>query len=529
MLRSGSSGQAVKDLQQFLTDAGYDLGSVDGQFGPKTEAAVRAYQADQGLSVDGVVGPKTSAAMGGDTGAASTGGFPDVNDDAAVAAWIEAEFAKSGASIATADETADARIARITKGLQDGSRNFDAVSSSIAGLVAGEGPATGVMAGGTIHLVKNNAGQADYYIVAYEHPPGSGHSFYYRFEDKATLEAAVGADWASMQGLDIPEASIADWTDGGDANEIIGITGSFSGYIDDITLEAAQKAGLGDPTRLGDALKNPEIALIMAKAAEGGWEDAQTQAALRNTSYYQNVWYPGIANFYGRTDNPEAAYAMYVQNVTSNLDELGVARDSDGGYGSTIAKMLNSGVTDTEFAAFTPTYLRAAGNDEYRQNVNKWLGAAGIAPLSDFNSFFDLLSGTSQPEVNEIVELAGISFVAGQQGTDITDQFIREIAERTDLTEGQIGASFLQSDKDLLGLGIAGLRTAGELTSEEIIATAVGFTTGDRSLAEMQRLIRKTKEEQGIADDPTATIFTDFNREGAPVKKGLQSGVSEGA
>lgn len=60
-LSYGSSGDEVKKLQQSLINAGYDLGSTgaDGQFGEKTQAAVKKYQADNGLAVDGIAGNNT--------------------------------------------------------------------------------------------------------------------------------------------------------------------------------------------------------------------------------------------------------------------------------------------------------------------------------------------------------------------------------------------------------------------------------------------------------------------------------------
>jgi putative chitinase len=57
ILRIGSTGDEVKKLQELL---GVD---VIGKFGPKTEAAVKGWQAAHGLTPDGVVGDATWAKM----------------------------------------------------------------------------------------------------------------------------------------------------------------------------------------------------------------------------------------------------------------------------------------------------------------------------------------------------------------------------------------------------------------------------------------------------------------------------------
>lgn len=57
------SGADVKEAQSALLAKGYKAGKADGIFGPVTDKAVRAFQADNKLSVDGVVGPKTRAAL----------------------------------------------------------------------------------------------------------------------------------------------------------------------------------------------------------------------------------------------------------------------------------------------------------------------------------------------------------------------------------------------------------------------------------------------------------------------------------
>ena len=62
MLREGDTGTAVKTLQTRLNAWGATL-ATDGDFGPLTLAAVKAFQAAHHLSVDGIVGPLTWAAL----------------------------------------------------------------------------------------------------------------------------------------------------------------------------------------------------------------------------------------------------------------------------------------------------------------------------------------------------------------------------------------------------------------------------------------------------------------------------------
>lgn len=58
-MRRGDNGTEVRALQELLQRAGFAVGVVDGDFGPVTDAAVRAFQSKHGLTVDGVVGPAT--------------------------------------------------------------------------------------------------------------------------------------------------------------------------------------------------------------------------------------------------------------------------------------------------------------------------------------------------------------------------------------------------------------------------------------------------------------------------------------
>ena len=63
VLRSGSQGQDVTDLQSRLKTLGYYDGEIDGQFGPGTKDAVILFQKQNGLDADGIVGADTKALL----------------------------------------------------------------------------------------------------------------------------------------------------------------------------------------------------------------------------------------------------------------------------------------------------------------------------------------------------------------------------------------------------------------------------------------------------------------------------------
>ena len=61
--RSGSRGAGVKAMQQALIDRGFLTGSADGDFGPRTEAALRLLQGEYGLEQTGEVDETTLLAL----------------------------------------------------------------------------------------------------------------------------------------------------------------------------------------------------------------------------------------------------------------------------------------------------------------------------------------------------------------------------------------------------------------------------------------------------------------------------------
>lgn len=73
--KNGSTGAEVKAIQETLKDRGLYSGSIDGIYGADTQAAVKKFQKQQGLTADGIAGPLTLKRLG-----VSVGAIPEANE-----------------------------------------------------------------------------------------------------------------------------------------------------------------------------------------------------------------------------------------------------------------------------------------------------------------------------------------------------------------------------------------------------------------------------------------------------------------
>jgi len=92
ILRPGMSGLDVQYTQDRLKELHYYTGASDGQYGSGTEAAVRAFQKNNGLTVDGKVGSKTAQVLFSDGALGSEELAPSVpSDDRTLREGMEGE------------------------------------------------------------------------------------------------------------------------------------------------------------------------------------------------------------------------------------------------------------------------------------------------------------------------------------------------------------------------------------------------------------------------------------------------------
>lgn len=89
--KMGSSGDAIREIQQRLKDWGYYKGNVDGYYGKQTQDAVIAFQKKHGITVDGVVGAQTAEKLGVQAPSGTTGGSSSEKDVYLLARLVHGE------------------------------------------------------------------------------------------------------------------------------------------------------------------------------------------------------------------------------------------------------------------------------------------------------------------------------------------------------------------------------------------------------------------------------------------------------
>lgn len=65
IIKKGAKGDIVVEIQTLLTEHGYPVGTIDGDFGKKTENAIKEYQTDNGLEVTGTIDEATYEKLNG--------------------------------------------------------------------------------------------------------------------------------------------------------------------------------------------------------------------------------------------------------------------------------------------------------------------------------------------------------------------------------------------------------------------------------------------------------------------------------
>ena len=100
---SGRSLNNILEIQQFLSDNGFNPGPIDGQSGPKTLAAIKDFQKQSGITADGVTGDKTKEAMRKWTGCDTCSPRENSNADLSNVAGIQTFLANNGFNPGTID------------------------------------------------------------------------------------------------------------------------------------------------------------------------------------------------------------------------------------------------------------------------------------------------------------------------------------------------------------------------------------------------------------------------------------------
>jgi peptidoglycan hydrolase-like protein with peptidoglycan-binding domain len=176
VLKTGSSGLAVKELQDRLKDLGYYKGSSDGKYGGATEQAIKDFQAANSLTADGIAGKKTQDALFGKYAIAKSDSTSGTTGTTTTTTTTTSTYTNGKTNIylrlgSTGDQVKILQNRLIYLGYLSGTADGVFAETTEAGVVAFQKrhnlSADGVAGPETLEILYSSAAKKAYEVVAY--------------------------------------------------------------------------------------------------------------------------------------------------------------------------------------------------------------------------------------------------------------------------------------------------------------------------------------------------------------------------
>lgn len=497
MLSVGSTGSDVKELQLRLAALGYDVGPIDGIFGPKTRAAVIAFQTDSNIDVDGIVGPQTFGAL--DLAEASETTDP----------VVELPTGEELTEVEP-DSTVDAG-GGVTVSEQDLPEEEQAGEGVGTGGVDPETQLTILTGSDMQWFFDSSSGN---WYVSYGLPNSDMSLVFEAAPDQ--MDALFGPNMRPESFTRASFNDIINQTSGatfaGNVAEMEG-TGSFEDEVQKV---------------ISLALDNGALPSWMA-GSEAAF-DVIFVAQVENKS---NQWvmdqFAKLPEFQQRFPNiqqlQDFANLTLEEAVTGFLQfEAGLrqAVASTGGDSASITPdivggMLTNGFSLTDAVQIVKSYDKIEQSQAAFSAFNSILVANGIEPMTTTQDFYDFISGNAPSEIYDIYEASSIQQAAESAGLGdvFTAQDAINAAFEGEFNAGTANQSFQQAAQLLLRLRHEVAVGEFGLDTDELLDLSLGLTpSSGRSQAEILEAInRATLAAQGTLQQ-RARAFKGFSPEG---------------
>lgn len=174
------SAEELEIWQTDLAAVGCYPGAIDGENGPQTEAAVRAYQSAKGLTVDGLLGPQTEGALEESVAAGET--VCTTSDEAAASDGDTASLSSSGygpITFALGTCSLNADLSNLSLAGEANNLSFTADATGGSGTLGVDGgtESDGIILNGTISSVEIGADRSFTATGEFGEPNNVGETF----------------------------------------------------------------------------------------------------------------------------------------------------------------------------------------------------------------------------------------------------------------------------------------------------------------------------------------------------------------